>query len=68
MGKKDSENEKVNDYITQQEIVWRFNLIEAPWLGGQFERFISLIKGAKYKSIGKNNLNWYESEQVLMDI
>ena len=61
-------NEKVNDYIAQQEIIWQFNLSRAPWWGGQFERHISLIKGAMYKTIGKNSLTWYELEEVLMVI
>ena len=49
-------NEKVNDYVAQQEILWQSKLSRAPWWGGQFERLISLIKGAMYKSIGKNSL------------
>ena len=61
-------NEKVNDYIAQQEILWQFKLSQAPWWGGQFERLISLIKVAMYKTIGKNSLMWYELEKVLMDI
>ena len=61
-------SENVNDYIAQQEIVWQFNLSRAPWCGVQFERLISLIKGAMYKTIGKNNLTWYELEEVLIDI
>ena len=61
-------NEKVNDYIAQQEIIWQFNLSRAPWWGSQFERHISLIKGAMYKTIGKNSLAWYELEEVLMVI
>ena len=50
------QNEKVNDYVTQQEILWQFNLSRASWWGGQFERLISLTKGAMYKAIGKNSL------------
>ena len=54
-------NEKVNDYIAQQEIVWQFNLRRAPLWGGQFERLISFIKEAMHKTIGKNS-------EVLMGI
>ena len=66
--KKIVKKEKVNDYIAQQEIIWQFNLSRAPWWGGQFERHVSLIKGAMYKTIGKNSLTWYELEEVLMVI
>ena len=61
-------NEKVNDHKAEQEIVWQINLSQALWWGGQSERLISLIKEAMYKTIGKSSLNWYELEEVLIDI
>ena len=61
-------NEKINDYIAQQEILSQFNLNPASWCGGQFEGLVTLIKEAMYKTIGKNSLTWYELEEVLMDI
>ena len=66
--KRIEKNEKVNDYIAQQEILWQFKFSRAPWCCGQFKSLISLIKGAMYKTIGKNSLTWYELEEVLMDI
>ena len=58
-------NEKVNDYKAQHEMKSQVNLSRAPRWGGQFERLISLIKGATYKTIGKNSLTGYELEEAL---
>ena len=34
------------------EISWRFKFSRAPWWGGQFERPVTVIKGAFYKTVG----------------
>ena len=39
-------------FLTQQGIEWKFNLSRASWWGGQFERWIGLVKGSLYKSVG----------------
>ena len=61
-------NEKVHNYIAQQEIIWQFNLSWAPWWGGRFEKLIGPMNGALYKTIGKNSFIWCELEEVLMEI
>ena len=66
--KKVMKDEKVNGYLTKQDIEWRFNISRAPWWGGQFERLIGLVKAAMYKVIGGGNLSWKELLDVILDI
>ena len=60
--------EKLNEFLTEEEIHWQFNLSRAPWWGGQFERLIGLVKQSLYKTIGRANLTWFELEEVLLDL
>ena len=53
---------------TEQNIKWKFNLPQAPWLGGHFERLIGLTKQSLFKSLGKTRLSWNELESVLLDV
>ena len=61
-------DEKFNDFLSQQSIIWQFNLSRAPWWGGQFERLTGLMKAAFYKSEGQGLLTWEELTEVLFDI
>ena len=61
-------DEKLNKFLAENEIIWQFNLSHAPWWGGQFERMLSLVKNAFYKTIGCGSLSWAELEEVLLDV
>ena len=61
-------DEKFNDFLSQQSIIWQFNLSRAPWWGGQFEHLIGLMKAAFYKTVGQDLLTWEELTEVLLDI
>ena len=61
-------NEKLNNYLAQQCITWKFNLSRAPWWCGQFECLIGLFKNTFYKTIGNATLHWSELEQVILDV
>jgi hypothetical protein len=61
-------DEKIQDFLANQEIKWQFNLSRAPWWGGQFERMVGLVKNCLFKSIGNGCLTWEELEDVLLDI
>ena len=61
-------DEKLHNWLSQNEIKWQFNVSRAPWWGGQFERMVSLVKQALYKSIGQSHLTWCELQDVLLDI
>ena len=56
------------DFLIKKEIQWKFNLSRAPWLGGQFERMVGLVKQSLYKATGYANLNLNELEEILLDI
>ena len=68
MAEEDFKNEKLHDYLTSHEIEWIFNLSKAPWWGGQFERMVSIVKQALYKTVGKASLTFEELEDVLLDV
>ena len=61
-------DEKLQHWLSRNDIKWQFNLSRAPWWGGQFERMIGLVKQAVYKTIGKGNLKWNELEEIISDI
>ena len=60
-------NERMHDYLSRNDITWQFNLSQASWLGGQFERLVGLVKQALYKLIGGASLTWSELEEVILD-
>ena len=40
-------NERMHDYLSRNDhISWQFNLSQASWSGGQFERLVGLVKQA----------------------
>ena len=60
-----NKDQKPCDFLRSEMIMWQFNVPRAPWLGGQFERLISLIKENLYRTIEKAQLAWAELEEVL---
>ena len=60
-------SERMHDYLSRNDITWQFNLSQASWLGGQFERLVGLVKQALYKLIGGANLTRSELEEVILD-
>ena len=48
-------DERLQAYLAEEEISWKFNLSCAPWWGGQLERLVGLFKRAFYKTIGGRN-------------
>ena len=61
-------DERLQGFLENQEIQWKFNLSQAPWWGGQFERLIGVVKGAMYKTIGDAMLSWSELSEVILDV
>ena len=57
-----------NEFLTKENIKWKFNLTRAPWWGGHFERLIGLTKQSLFKSLGKTSLSWNELELALLDV
>ena len=60
--------EKMHDYLAKQRIHWQFNLSQASWWGGMFERMISIVKTFLYKAIGSAKLTFCELQEVALDI
>ena len=61
-------DERLQTYLSINQIKWQFNLSRAPWWGGQFERLIGLVKAALNKTIGNGLLRWKELQEVLLDV
>ena len=61
-------DEHLQGLLDEYEINWKFNLILAPWWGGQFEHSIGVVKSAMYKVIGGGVLTWDELSEVLLDV
>ena len=61
-------DEKLNEFLVNQSIVWQFNLSRTPWWGGQFERIIGLTNQATYIVIGNARLKLNELEEFLLDV
>lgn len=61
-------DERLQTYLSTNQIKWQFNLSRAPCWGGQFERMISLVKTALNKTIGNGLLRWEELQEVLLDV
>lgn len=61
-------DERLQNYLSTNQIKWQFNLSRAPWWGGQFERMIGLVKSALNKTIGNGILRWNELQEVLLDV
>ena len=54
--------------MSSETILWKFNVPERPWWGGQFEKLIDLIKARLYRTTGKAQLTWAELEEVPLDM
>ena len=59
------DDERLQTYLSINQIKWQFNLSRVPWWGGQFERLIGLVKAALNKTIGNGLLRWKELQEVL---
>ena len=63
-----NKNQKLHDFLSSETIIWKFNVPNIPWWGGQFERLIGLIKASLHRTFWKAQLTWAELEEVLLDI
>ena len=61
-------DERMQNYLSVNQIHCQFNLSRAPWWGGQFERMIGFVKSALNKTIGHGMLTWKELQEVLLDV
>ncbi|PFX28395.1 Pro-Pol polyprotein [Stylophora pistillata] len=61
-------DERLNEFLSRQEIKWQFNLSRAPWWGGQFERMVGLVKRSLQKTTRNGFLTWTELEEAILDV
>lgn len=50
-------DKKFHHYLAQHDVPWRFNLSRAPCWGGQFKRFIGVVKSAFRKAVENGTLS-----------
>lgn len=61
-------DERIQSYLADEEIHWRFHLNRAPWWGGQFKHLIGLFKQAFFKMIGGRVLSRMELCEVVLKV
>ncbi|XP_044174273.1 uncharacterized protein LOC122957892 [Acropora millepora] len=61
-------DERLQAYLAEEEISWRFNLRHAPWWGGQFEGLVGLFKRAFYKTVWGGMLSWVELSEIVLEV
>ena len=61
-------DEQLQGYLADEQILWQFNLSRAPWWGGQFERLVGIFKRAFHKCVGGATLSWSELAEVVLDV
>ena len=55
-------------FAAERKIHWKFNIAEAPWFGGFWERLVSTVKRCIKKTIVKAYLSYTELQTVLTEI
>ena len=63
-----NKDHKLHDFLSSDMIIWKFNVLNVSWWGGQFERLIGLLESSLYRTIGKAQFTWAELEEVFLDI
>ena len=66
--KRLKKSEDLAHCLAKQDIKWQFNLLRAPWWGGQFERLIALVKKSLFKVIRGAKLKFSKLEEVIQEV
>ena len=59
---------EVQQYLTNNKILWTFNVEKAPWWGGIFELMVKSTKRCLRKVVGRVKLYYDELQTVLVEI
>ena len=62
------QSEKLQSYVVEQGVKWRFLPENAPWMGGFYERMVGEVKRAMRKSLGRNSVNLEQLRTLLPEI
>jgi len=61
-------SEELQTFAKFKGISWKFNIQEAPWYGGMFERMVRCVKRCLKKILRRSNLNYDQMITVLKEI
>jgi hypothetical protein len=59
--------EDIQNYCSEENIVWSFIIEQAPWMGGFYERLVGIVKRALRKTIGKKLLTSDQLQTVIKE-
>ena len=61
-------DKRVQEFLQEQKIDWKFNLSRASWWGGFFERMVGVVKNTLKKSLSQAHLKFAELQEILLDV
>ena len=66
--KKVTKCDDVQSHVSNIGVTWKFIVELAPWMGGFYERLVSLVKRALRKSINRQLLTYVQLHTVLKEV
>ena len=60
--------EETQVYATNSFIDWKFNVPEAPWQGGAWERLVACVKSCLKRTIGRQRIDFVEMQTLVHEI
>ena len=61
-------SEEVQNHVSNKGIQWKFIVELAPWMGGFYERLVSLVKRALRKTLNRKLLDYVQLQTVLKEV
>ena len=61
-------SEEVQNHVSNKGIQWKFIVELAPWMGGFYERLVSLVKRALRKTLNRRLLDYVQLQTVLKEV
>ena len=55
-------------FVASKHVKWNFNLANASWYGGFWERLIGQVKRCLKKVLGRTTLGFYQLQTVIQEI
>lgn len=59
---------EIQSYVSNKGIKWTFIVELAPWMGGFYERLVSLVKRALRKTLNRKLLDYVQLQTVLKEV
>ena len=60
--------DETQTFAANRNITWKFNIAEAPWFGGFWERLVSSVKRCLKKTIGQACLTYTKLQTILSEV